>query len=39
MPFERIDADHGDGLGEEICVQCGSALLVDPPLQELERSA
>ena len=41
MPFERIEA--GDHLVDEpdewICVRCGSALLVDPPLQELDRTA
>ncbi|MGW1343081.1 hypothetical protein ACWCOV_18660 [Kribbella sp. NPDC002412] len=41
MPFERIEAaDHlVDEPDEWICVQCGSALLVDPPLQELNRTA
>jgi hypothetical protein len=41
MPFERIDAaDHlVDEPDEWICVKCGSALLVDPPLQELHRTA
>ena len=41
MPFERIEA--GDHLVDEpdewICVKCGSALLVDPPLQELNQTA
>lgn len=41
MPFERIEAaDHLiDEPDEWICVQCGSALLVDPPLQQLNRTA
>ena len=41
MPFERIEvADHlVDEPDEWICVKCGSALLVDPPLQELNRTA
>ena len=41
MPFEVIEApDHlVDEPDEWICVQCGSALLVDPPLQELHRTA
>jgi hypothetical protein len=41
MPFERIEAsDHlVDEPDEWICVKCGSALLVDPPLQELSRTA
>ncbi|MEU4196367.1 hypothetical protein AB0E69_30975 [Kribbella sp. NPDC026611] len=41
MPFERIEAaDHlVDEPDEWICVQCGSALLVDPPAQELHRTA
>ena len=41
MPFERIEAaDHlVDEPDEWICVKCGSALLVDPPLQELHRTA
>jgi hypothetical protein len=41
MPFERIEAaDHlVDEPDEWICVKCGSALLVDPPLQEFNRTA
>jgi len=41
MPFERIEAaDHLiDEPDEWICVKCGSALLVDPPLQEIHRTA
>jgi len=41
MPFERIDvADHlVDEPDEWICVHCGYALLVDPPLQELHHIA
>jgi hypothetical protein len=41
MPFERIEpADHlVDEPDEWICITCGSALLVDPPTQELHRSA
>jgi hypothetical protein len=41
MPFERIEAvDHLiDEPDEWICVKCGSALLVDPPLQQLNRTA
>ena len=41
MPFERIAAaDHlVDEPDEWICVKCGSALLIDPPLQELHRTA
>ena len=41
MPFERIEAaDHLiDEPDEWICVKCGSALLIDPPLQQLHRSA
>ncbi len=40
MPFERVAAvDHHDETTELICVACGYALLVDPPLQELGRSA
>jgi hypothetical protein len=41
MPFERIKAaDHLiDEPDEWMCVQCGSALLIDPPLQELHRTA
>lgn len=40
--FERVEAgDHpvDDPAGEWICVSCGSALLVGPPLQHLDRSA
>jgi len=38
MPFERIDATDVvlDDPAEWICVSCGSALLVNPPLQELQ---
>jgi hypothetical protein len=41
MPIERIEAaDHlVDDPDEWICVQCGFALLIDPPLQELHRTA
>jgi hypothetical protein len=41
MLFERIEAaDHlVDEPDEWICVQCGSALLVDPPLQQLNQTA
>lgn len=41
MPFERVAAvDHTDDETTElICVACGYALLVDPPLQQLGRSA
>ena len=41
MPFERIDPSDYlvDEPDEWICVKCGSALLVDPPLQEYHRSA
>ena len=41
MPFERIEvADHlVDEPDEWICVKCGSAVLIDPPFQELHRTA
>ncbi|MFI7067281.1 hypothetical protein ACIBL3_40245 [Kribbella sp. NPDC050124] len=41
MPFERIEAaDHlVDEPDEWICVKCGSALLIDPPLQPLTHTA
>ena len=41
MPFECIEAaDHlVDEPDEWICVKCGSALLVDPPLQQAGRIA
>ncbi|RZU15767.1 hypothetical protein EV645_3305 [Kribbella rubisoli] len=41
MPFECIEAaDHlADEPDEWICVQCGSALLVDPPLQQASHTA
>lgn len=41
MPFECIEAaDHEvDEPDEWICVKCGSALLIDPPLQQLNRTA
>jgi hypothetical protein len=41
MPFECIEAaDHlVDEPDEWICVTCGSALLVDPPLQQAGRTA
>ena len=41
MPFECIEAaDHlVDEPDEWICVQCGSALLVDPPLQQVGQTA
>ena len=41
MPFEPIDAaDHLiDEPAEWICVKCGSALLIDPPLQDLHQTA
>ncbi|GAA1577274.1 hypothetical protein GCM10009804_37340 [Kribbella hippodromi] len=36
MPFERIEPSGYlvDEPDEWICVRCGSALLVDPPLQD-----
>jgi len=40
--FERVEAgDHpvDDPAGEWICVSCGSALLIGPPLQYLDRIA
>jgi hypothetical protein len=40
--FERVEAaDHpvDDPAGEWICVSCGSALLIGPPLQHLDRTA
>lgn len=40
--FERVEAgDHpvDDPAGEWICVGCGSALLIGPPLQHLDRTA
>ncbi|WP_432946750.1 hypothetical protein ACQPXM_09055 [Kribbella sp. CA-253562] len=40
--FERVEAgDHpvDDPAGEWICVGCGSALLIGPPLQHLEHTA
>ncbi|WP_432888965.1 hypothetical protein ACQPYH_09035 [Kribbella sp. CA-245084] len=41
MPFECIEAaDHlVDEPDEWICVQCGFALLVDPPLQQASHTA
>ncbi|TDD16275.1 hypothetical protein E1218_30130 [Kribbella turkmenica] len=41
MPFEQVEAaDHlVDEPDEWICVKCGSALLVDPPSQQLHRTA
>lgn len=41
MPFERIEPSDYlvDEPDEWICVKCGSALLVDPPTQELHRTA
>ena len=41
MPFERIEtADHlSEEPDEWICVKCGYALLIDPPSQELHRTA
>jgi hypothetical protein len=41
MPFERIEAaDHlVDEPDEWICVKCGSALSIDPPAQQLDRTA
>lgn len=41
MPFERIDPSDYlvDEPDEWICVTCGSALLVDPPTQQLHQSA
>ena len=40
--FERVEAgDHpvDDPAGEWICVACGSALLIGPPVQHLHRTA
>ncbi|MFF0344301.1 hypothetical protein [Kribbella sp. NPDC004875] len=41
MPFERLDpTDYQvDEPSEWICTTCGSALLVDPPTQEVTRTA
>ena len=42
MLFERIEAaDHpvDDPAGEWICVSCGTALLIGPPLQYLHHTA
>jgi heterodisulfide reductase subunit A-like polyferredoxin len=41
MPFERIEPSDYlvDEPDEWICTKCGSALLVDPPTQELNRTA
>ncbi|GAA3120837.1 heterodisulfide reductase subunit A-like polyferredoxin [Kribbella aluminosa] len=41
MPFERIEpSDYQiDEPDEWICTKCGSALLVDPPTQELHHTA
>jgi len=42
MLFERVEAgDHpvDDPAGEWICVGCGSALLIGPPLLYLDRTA
>jgi hypothetical protein len=41
MPFERIEPSDYliDEPDEWICTQCGSALLVDPPTQELHHTA
>ena len=42
MLFERVEAaDHpvDDPAGEWICVTCGSALLIGPPLQHLHHTA
>jgi hypothetical protein len=41
MPFERIEPSDYlvDEPDEWICVKCGSALLVDPPSQQLNRTA
>ncbi|HWD79932.1 MAG TPA: hypothetical protein VG497_13650 [Kribbella sp.] len=41
MPFERVDpSDYPvDEPDEWICITCGSALLVDPPTQELHQTA
>jgi hypothetical protein len=41
MPFERVDpADYlVDEPAEWICTKCGSALLVDPPTQQLPHTA
>ncbi|HZX07784.1 hypothetical protein [Kribbella sp.] len=41
MPFERIEpSDYRvDEPDEWICTKCGSALLVDPPTQELNHTA
>ncbi|MFF0269450.1 hypothetical protein [Kribbella sp. NPDC004536] len=41
MPFERVEPSDYlvDEPDEWICITCGSALLVDPPTQELHQSA
>ena len=41
MPFERIEPSDYliDEPDEWICTKCGSALLVDPPAQELHETA
>ncbi|WP_328997295.1 hypothetical protein OHA18_22835 [Kribbella sp. NBC_00709] len=41
MPFERIEPSDYlvDEPDEWICIKCGSALLVDPPLQQATRTA
>lgn len=40
MPFERIEpSDYQiDEPDEWICIKCGSALLIDPPIQGFARS-
>ena len=41
MPFERVEPSDYlmDEPDEWICIKCGSALLVDPPTQELHETA
>ena len=41
MPFERVDPTDYlvDEPDEWICTKCGSALLVDPPTQQVHRTA
>jgi hypothetical protein len=41
MPFERVEPSDYlvDEPDEWICIKCGSALLVDPPAQELHHTA
>jgi hypothetical protein len=39
LPFELVDAEDQPAGGEWICVRCGSAVFVDPPVQGARRSA